>query len=111
MTASRRVISAAKALVPTRFRPRLRGVAERHGLAQPVPAPFRYPFRELIAAGSPYYPNYLWGTLSAAAVAAALGYERISVIEFGVAGGNGLVALESCARQAAELSGVAIDTY
>ena len=106
-----RVLGAAKGLVPRRFRPKLREVAERHGLVQPVAAPFRYPFRELIRAGTPYYPNYFWGTLCAAAVAAELGYERISVIEFGVAGGNGLVALESCARQAAELSGVAIDTY
>jgi hypothetical protein len=111
MVARRRVIGAAKALVPTRFRPPLRRVAERHGFVEPVPASFRYPFRELVGAGSPYYPNYRWGTLCAAAVAAALGYERISVIEFGVAGGNGLVALESCARQASELAGVAIDTY
>ena len=111
MIAGRRLIGAAKALVPTRFRPKLRHVAERHGFVEPLPAPFRYPFRELVRAGSPYYPNYLWGTLCAAAVAATLGYDRISVIEFGVAGGNGLVALESCARQAAELSGVAIDTY
>ena len=83
MIAGRRLIGAAKALVPTRFRPKLRHVAERHGFVEPLPAPFRYPFRELVRAGSPYYPNYLWGTLCAAAVAATLGYDRISVIEFG----------------------------
>src|SRR2546421_688251 len=100
MIAGRRLIGAAKALVPTRFRPKLRHVAERHGFVEPLPAPFRYPFRELVRAGSPYYPNYLWGTLCAAAVAATLGYDRISVIEFGVAGGNGLVALYSSTMDA-----------
>src|SRR4051812_24481223 len=105
----RRAVHAARLFVPPSLRPKLRNAAARRGLVEPPP--FRYPFRELIRAGSPYYPNYLWGTLCAAAVAETLGYERISVIEFGVAGGNGLVALESCARQAAELSGVAIDTY
>ena len=60
----------------------------------------------LILKESPLHYRRLWDRLMA-----TLGYDRISVIEFGVAGGNGLVALESCARQAAELSGVAIDTY
>ena len=61
MIAGRRLIGAAKVLVPTRFRPKLRHVAERHGFVEPLPAPFRYPFRELVRAGSPYYPTWRCG--------------------------------------------------
>jgi hypothetical protein len=49
--------------------------------------------------------------LCAAYLAKALGYQRISVLEFGVAGGNGLVSLEKLAAEAEELSGVIIDVY
>jgi hypothetical protein len=109
-TSSRwRAARALKVLVPAPLRPRLREAAMRRGLVEPPP--FTYPFRGLVTGAGPYYPNYRWGTLCAAAVAQTLGYERMSVIEFGVAGGNGLVALEDCARQAQELSGVVIDTY
>ena len=41
--------------------------------------------------------NYAWCVLHAASVARFLGVERISVLEFGVAGGNGLVALDRAA--------------
>jgi hypothetical protein len=96
-----------KSMIPRRLKANLRAAALRHGFIEtPV---FRYPFLGLTE-GSPY-PQYMWGTLCAAAVAARLGYDRISVIEFGVAGGNGLVALEHCAQQATKLSGVAIDVY
>jgi hypothetical protein len=39
-------------------------------------------------------PDYLWGSLHAAHLAKALGIEEVSLIEFGVAGGNSLIALE-----------------
>lgn len=102
---------AGGAVIPRSLRPRLRQAAVRRGLLPPPPPPpFRYPFGELLAAADPpHYPNYRWGVLSAAAVAETLGYERITAVEFGVAGGNGLLALEECARQATELSGVDID--
>ena len=102
---------AAKYVIPGSLRPQLRRAAVRRGLLPaPPPPPFRYPFGELLAAADPpHYPNYRWGVLSSAAVAQVLGYERITVIEFGVAGGNGLIALEECAAQASDLSGVAID--
>jgi hypothetical protein len=61
---------------------------------------------ELMRAG--VRPNYGWGVLHAASVAAYLGVERISVVEFGVAGGNGLVALE---RAAAFAPGVAVEVH
>ena len=39
-------------------------------------------------------PHYTWGLLHSAYLARSLGLPRISTIEFGVAGGNGLIALE-----------------
>lgn len=40
------------------------------------------------------YPQYLFGLLSAARTARAIGAREFTAIEFGVAGGNGLVAME-----------------
>ena len=53
--------------------------------------------------------HYAWGVLSAAHIAKGLGVPRISVIEFGVAGGNGLVALEQIAEDVSRLYGIGID--
>ena len=44
-------------------------------------------------------------------LARALDVDRVSVIEFGVAGGNGLIALERCAEKIESRYGVAIDVY
>lgn len=56
-------------------------------------------------------PHYLWGTLLAARLARGLGLGRVSVLELGVAGGNGLLALERAAALAGELLGVEVDVY
>lgn len=40
------------------------------------------------------YPQYLYGLLSAARTARAVGVRELTAVEFGVAGGNGLLALE-----------------
>lgn len=72
-------------------------------------APFEYPFREIVARHSSAYPHYLWGTMCAALLARGLGHRRVTVIEFGVAGGNGLVELERVARWTQDRSGVVID--
>ena len=101
--------SVARRVVPRRVQPALRKAALRRGWIEPDP--FVYPYWETMAKTPPWYPQYRWGTLCAAGLAQALGYDRISVIEFGVAGGNGLVALETYARMAEEASGVRIDTY
>jgi hypothetical protein len=53
-------------------------------------------------------PEYLWCTLQAARLAKALGCPDVWVIEFGVAGGNGLVALERAAEVAEELLDVQV---
>lgn len=56
-------------------------------------------------------PNYTWAILQAAYQAKKLGMPRISVVEFGVAGGNGLLALENAAELVEQKMGVEIDVY
>jgi hypothetical protein len=56
-------------------------------------------------------PGYAYGTFHAARQAQGLGLGRISVIEMGVAGGRGLLALESHARAVQELLGIKIDVF
>ena len=55
--------------------------------------------------------HYVWGVIQGAGLAQVLGVRRISVIEFGVAGGNGLVALEDIAIRAEKLFDIKIDVY
>lgn len=54
---------------------------------------------------------YIWGVLQGAALGKVLGYEKISVIEFGVAGGRGLLAMERAAELVEEMVGIGIDVY
>jgi hypothetical protein len=56
-------------------------------------------------------PQYLWPLLHAAHAARALDLPRIAALEFGVAGGNGLLALERAAVAATELSGTQVDVF
>jgi len=56
-------------------------------------------------------PHYVWGVLVGAALGKALGYSRVSVIEFGVAGGAGLLALERAAELTEQLAGIKVDVY
>jgi hypothetical protein len=53
----------------------------------------------------------MWPVLHAAAIAARTGLPRISVLEFGVAGGTGLLALEQAALVAEAHFGIAVDVY
>jgi hypothetical protein len=55
--------------------------------------------------------NYTWSLLHAASIAARTGRDRISVLEFGVAGGNGLIALERAAIEAERELGVTVEVY
>ncbi|MFL6238311.1 MAG: hypothetical protein ACJ735_02295 [Actinomycetes bacterium] len=55
--------------------------------------------------------NYTWSLLHCARIARTLGLPRVSALEFGVAGGNGLVAMETAAAEVEELLGVGIDVY
>jgi hypothetical protein len=54
------------------------------------------------------YPQYLYGLLCAARTARAIGASQFTAIEFGVAGGNGLVALERHAITVGKKWGVSI---
>jgi hypothetical protein len=56
-------------------------------------------------------PQYLAGVLAAADLARSSAIPEISVIEFGVAGGNGLVALESYAAAVEAETGVRIRVF
>ena len=56
-------------------------------------------------------PMYQFGVYSAASLAKVLGLPGISVIEFGVAGGRGLLAMEKTAEEAERHFGVAIDVF
>ena len=56
-------------------------------------------------------PAYLVGVLAAAEQALAQGVSAISVIEFGVAGGEGLIALQNEAAAVESETGVEIKVY
>jgi hypothetical protein len=55
------------------------------------------------------YPHYLYGMLTAARTARAIGKTHMTVIEFGVAGGNGLVAMEKHAQIIEKQFGISVD--
>ncbi|PWT99246.1 MAG: hypothetical protein C5B51_27485 [Terriglobia bacterium] len=57
------------------------------------------------------YPAYAYGVYSAANLARLLGHDGISVIEFGVAGGSGLVALEQISEHLSMELGVRISAF
>jgi hypothetical protein len=63
------------------------------------------------ATGVDTRPQYLWPLLHAAHAARGLGIPEIAALEFGVAGGNGLLAMERAAAKATELSGTRIAIY
>jgi Rps23 Pro-64 3,4-dihydroxylase Tpa1-like proline 4-hydroxylase len=54
---------------------------------------------------------YLWSLLHAGSVARTLGYPTIAALEFGVAGGNGLVALEAAADRVRSAFGIEVAVY
>jgi hypothetical protein len=68
-----------------------------------------YEFR--VGLGAVDRPHYAYAVWHAARLARRLGLPRISVVEFGVAGGNGLLSLERHAAASSTASGVAIDVY
>jgi hypothetical protein len=57
---------------------------------------------------TPVRPAYLWGSLHGAYLAKSLGLGAVSLVEFGVAGGNGLVDLDLIAHAIA--SNVSVQT-
>jgi hypothetical protein len=68
-----------------------------------------YGFRYSI--GALHRPNYAYLVYQAALQAKRLGERRVSVIEFGVAGGAGLLALEEHAAEVEKIFDVSIEIY
>lgn len=68
-------------------------------------------YKDKIRYGSVDRPHYGYGVHQAALLARKLGVPRISAIEFGVAGGEGLLALERHAELARRDTGVEVATY
>jgi hypothetical protein len=56
-------------------------------------------------------PHYAYGIYQAAYAARYAGIEEISAIEFGVAGGNGLVAMETVAAAVTDETGVGVRVF
>jgi hypothetical protein len=56
-------------------------------------------------------PHFAWGMLFAAHMAKTLKIGRISALEFGVAGGNGLLSMEATAASIGERLGIKIDVF
>ena len=61
--------------------------------------------------GGAWRAAYAWSILSAAQTAQALRYDEVSVLEFGVAGGRGLLAMEAAAEAAEAVFGVGLSVY
>src|SRR5882724_1205798 len=57
------------------------------------------PYEKRLGLGLVHRPQYAYCMWHAGKLAQRLGHERISVLEFGVAGGNGLVAIEQHAAE------------
>ena len=56
-------------------------------------------------------PHYAYGVFAAAKLARRLGYSGMSAVEFGVAGGNGLLALEEIAKAVGQHFEISIDVW
>lgn len=56
-------------------------------------------------------PQYIYGVLQGAALAKVLGLQRVSVLEFGVASGAGLLSMEQIAERCEDLVDIKIDVY
>jgi len=55
------------------------------------------------------YPAYVYGVQHAVELAASLKLSKVASLELGVAGGNGLVALEEIAKKAADEAGIGVE--
>jgi hypothetical protein len=56
-------------------------------------------------------PAYAYGIYHAAELAKKLGHDRLSVIEFGVASGHGLLIMEQRAAEVEQIFGIKIEVY
>jgi hypothetical protein len=86
------------------------GIAKRVGKAV-LSSAFASDYPRLIKMGAVERPNYAYIVYQAADLAQRLGLPKISVLEFGVAGGRGLLNLEQHAERVSALTGVGIEVY
>src|SRR4051794_28712639 len=70
-----------------------------------------FPYETRIEHSAIDRPHYGYCVLQAAKLAKRLGHKSVSVIEFGVAGGNGLVNLEMHAGEVSKLTGIDIQIF
>jgi hypothetical protein len=75
---------------------------------KPVPEPSYW---ERICAGQVERPHYGYCIYEAGRLAKVLGHPRVSVIEFGVAGGNGLINIEAQTEAISRELGVEFEIY
>ena len=78
------------------------------------PYPYRTAIMKLFSASTvskTYRPHYYSVLYETVRLAASLKYKKISCIEFGVAGGNGLLAIEKYAKKLEKKFGVQIEIY
>src|SRR5262245_49184055 len=68
-------------------------------------------YKQRVLLGAVDRPHYAYCVYNAAVLARKLGYQRISVLEFGVAGGNGLINLEYHAQEVSRLLSIDVDIY
>ena len=92
--------------MPIAPRPRLRLGGPRREPPPPETTDVTVTFPWCLERGIDTRPQYMWGVLLAVRVARALSLGSIAAIELGVAGGNGLLALERAAAAGSLLSGV-----
>ncbi len=89
----------------------LRAVLLRKLLRRCPPSWFSAPYKSLAEACILDRPQYGYCMSVAATLAKRLGHKTISVIEFGVAGGNGLVSAERHAKEITREQGVDFQIY
>lgn len=65
----------------------------------------------LISANPELRDSYLWGAIQACFLAKNLGHGRVSFLEFGVAGGRGILALEKTAELLEKEFDISIEIY
>jgi hypothetical protein len=70
-----------------------------------------FPYETRIEHSAIDRPHYGYCVLQAAKLAKRLGHNKVSVIEFGVAGGNGLVSLEGHAAEVQKLVDIEIQIF
>ena len=70
-----------------------------------------YRLKQIIEMSKTKRKNYAWGVLCGADLAVTLGIKRISVIEFGVAEGAGLIVLEKISKEVEKIYNIIIDVY